>query len=161
MDTALGRGGGGRTVRKLRLHRRVFRDDGLLSTGRPPGNETVTPGDRIPMIPAHRANVGVSVPVAGDRLRARLDARYVGPQYLRGDEENAERRLADYTVADASLEASIGRYDLRVAVPNVFDHAYVTFGTFAENPTVPGNPVQPFVTPGMPRHLLVSLSAGF
>jgi hypothetical protein len=119
------------------------------------------PGDRIPMIPAHRANAGLSTPLAGDRLRARLDARYVGPQYLRGDEANVERRLPDYTVVDASLEASVGRYDVRVAVPNVFDHHYVTFGTFAENPTVPGNPVERFVTPGMLRHLLVSVSAEF
>ena len=113
------------------------------------------------MIPGHRANAGLSLPLEGERLRARLDARYVGPQYLRGDEENVGRRLADYTVADASLEATIGRYDVRVAVPNVFGHEYVTFGTFAENPTVPGNPVQRFVTPGMPRHLLVSVSAEF
>jgi iron complex outermembrane receptor protein len=138
-----------------------FRTTAVLQTGRPPGNETVMPGDRIPMIPAHRANAGLSVPLAGDRLRARLDARYVGPQYLRGDEANVERRLPDYTVMDASLEASVGRYDVRVALPNVLDHRYVTFGTFAENPTVPGDPVQRFVTPGMPRHLLVSLSRDF
>lgn len=138
-----------------------FRTTAVLQTGRPPGNETVMPGDRIPMIPAHRANAGLSTPLAGDRLRARLDARYVGPQYLRGDEANVERRLPDYTVVDASLEASVGRYDVRVAVPNVFDHHYVTFGTFAENPTVPGNPVERFVTPGMLRHLLVSVSAEF
>jgi outer membrane receptor protein involved in Fe transport len=138
-----------------------FETTAVLFTGRPPGSETVTPGDRIPMIPAHRANAGLSLPIAGERVHARLDARYVGPQYLRGDEENVERRLADYAVADASLEASVGRYDVRIAVPNVFDHQYVTFGTFAENPTVPGNPVQRFVTPGMPRHLLVSVSADF
>jgi len=72
-----------------------------------------------------------------------------------------ERRLPDYTVVDASLEASVGRYDVRVAIPNVFDRRYVTFGTFAENPTVPGNPVERFVTPGMLRHLLVSVSAEF
>ena len=142
-----------------------FRTTAVLATGRAPGNETVTPGDRIPMIPAHRANAGASLPLpvslGGERLRARLDARYIGPQHLRGDEENVERRLPDYTVVDASLEASVGRYDVRVAVPNVFDHHYVTFGTFAENPTVPGNPVERFVTPGMLRHLLVSVSAEF
>jgi len=117
------------------------------------------------MIPAHRANVGALLPLplslGTEHLRARLDVRYIGPQYLRGDEENVERRLPDYTVVDASLEASVGRYDVRVAVPNVFDRRYVTFGTFAENPTVPGNPVERFVTPGMLRHLLVSVSAEF
>ena len=135
-----------------------FQTTAPLSTGRPPGNETIRPGDRLPMIPAHRANLGISLPLADERLRARIDARYIGAQYLRGDEENVERRLPAYAVTDASLEASVGRYDIRVTVPNVLDHAYVTFGTFARNPTVAGDPVQRFVTPGMPRHLLVSVS---
>jgi iron complex outermembrane recepter protein len=138
-----------------------FRATAQLATGRPPGSETITSGDRLPMIPAHRANIGISLPFAGERLRARLDARYVGAQYLRGDEENVELRLPDYTVTDASLEATIGRYEIRVVVPNALGHAYVTFGTFARNPTVAGAPVQRFVTPGMPRHLLVSMSATF
>ena len=139
----------------------TFETTAVLSTGRPPGNETVRPGDRLPMVPAHRVNVGLSLPVLRNVLRLRMDARYVGRQYLRGDEENAQARLPDYTVADASLEASVGRYGLRVMVPNVFDHEYVTFGTFAENPTVAGAPVQRFLTPGQPRHLLVSVSAEF
>lgn len=139
----------------------TFQTSAVLSTGRAPGNETVVPGDRIPMIPAHRANAGLSLPVSGDHLRVRLDARYVGPQYLRGDEENVERRLSDYAVVDASLDAEVGRYRVRVAVPNALDRHYVTFGTFAANPTVAGNPVQRFVTPGLPRHVLVSLSVEF
>ena len=139
----------------------TFQTSAVLATGRDPGNETVAPGDRIPMIPAHRANAGLSVPVPGDRLRLRLDARYVGPQYLRGDEENVARRLSDYAVVDASLDAEVGRYRARVAVPNVLDRRYVTFGTFAANPTVAGDPVQRFLTPGLPRHVLVSLSAEF
>jgi outer membrane receptor protein involved in Fe transport len=94
-------------------------------------------------------------------MRLRLDARYVGPQYLRGDEENVERRLSDYAVVDASLDVEVGRYRIRVAVPNVLDRRYVTFGTFAANPTVAGDPVQRFLTPGLPRHVLVSLSAEF
>src|SRR6266853_323761 len=102
-----------------------------------------------------------SSPAPGDRMRLRLDARYVGPQYLRGDEENVERRLSDYAVVDASLDVEVGRYRVRVAVPNVLDRRYVTFGTFAANPTVAGDPVQRFLTPGLPRHVLVSLSAEF
>ena len=139
----------------------TFQTSAVLATGRDPGNETVVPGDGIPMIPGHRVNAGLSVPVPGDRLRLRLDARYVGPQYLRGDEENVERRLSDYAVVDGSLDAEVGRYRVRVAVPNVLDHRYVTFGTFAANPTVAGDPVQRFLTPGLPRHVLVSLSAEF
>src|SRR4029077_12022516 len=110
----------------------TFETTAVLSTGRPPGNETVTPGDRLPMMPAHRFNAGAALPLFKDVLRLRADGRYIGPQYLRGDEENVEARLPDYVLADASLEANVGRYSVRVMVPNVLDRRYVTFGTFAE-----------------------------
>ena len=139
----------------------TFETTAVLSTGRPPGNETVTPGDHLPMVPAHRFNVGASLPLFKDALRLRMDGRYIGPQYLRGDEQNVAARLPDYALADASLDANVGRYAVRVMVPNVLDRRYVTFGTFAENPRATGAPVQRFLTPGQPRHLLVSISADF
>jgi iron complex outermembrane recepter protein len=139
----------------------TFQTAALLSTGRAPGNELVGPGDHIPMTPVDRINAGLSLPLLKVHARLRVDARYVGRQYLRGDEENVTARLPDYTVADASLELDFGRYEVRVMVPNVFNHHYVTFGTFAENPTEPGSPIQRFLTPGQPRRLLASLSADF
>jgi outer membrane receptor protein involved in Fe transport len=139
----------------------TFETTALLSTGREPGNETVMPGDRMPMIPNHRVNAGIAVPALKNRLRFRVDGRYVGEQFLRGDEENVEVRLPAYGVADISVEVSLGNYELRVMVPNVLDRKYTTFGTFAENPTAPGSPVQRFLTPGQPRHLLASVSVTF
>ena len=139
----------------------TFQTAALLSTGRAPGNESVGPGDHIPMTPADRINAGVSWPLVKDAVRVRVDARYIGRQYLRGDEANVTARLPDYTVADASLELSLGRYEIRLMVPNIFDHHYVTFGTFAENPAEPGSPIQRFLTPGQPRHFLASLSVDF
>jgi outer membrane receptor protein involved in Fe transport len=139
----------------------TFRTAAILATGRAPGNESVDPGDHIPMTPADRINAGGSWPLVKDAVRVRVDARYIGRQYLRGDEANVTARLPDYTVADASLELKLGRYEIRVMVPNIFDHHYVTFGTFAENPTEPGSPIQRFLTPGQPRHLLASLSVDF
>jgi len=68
---------------------------------------------------------------------AGLDARYVGRQWLRGDEENATRRLSDYTVADLSLTLSWGDFELRGAVRNLFDRRVYTFGTFARIPRRP------------------------
>jgi iron complex outermembrane receptor protein len=136
----------------------TFETSVVLATGREPGNETVAPGDRLPMIPNHRVNTGVAVPILRERLGFRADARYVGRQFLRGDEENVETRLPADSVVDVSLEADLGRCELRVMVPNVLDSKYTTFGTFAENPTVPGSPVQRFLTPGQPRHLLASVS---
>ena len=155
------RGGGGQLYANYGYTAATFETTAVLSTGRPPGNETVTPGDRLPMVPAHRFNAGASLPLFKDVLRLRVDGRYIGPQYLRGDEANVEARLPDYALADASLEANVDRYSVRVMVPNVLDRRYVTFGTFAANPTVAGAPVQRFLTPGQPRHLLVSISADF
>jgi TonB dependent receptor len=113
------------------------------------------------MIPNHRINAGLAISAFKSRIRFRADARYVGRQVLRGDEENVEMRLPDYGVADISVEVNLGRYELRVMVPNVLDSKYTTFGTFAANPTLPGSPVQRFLTPGQPRHLLASVSANF
>ncbi len=85
----------------------------------------------------------------------------LGRQWLRGDEANATRRLADYAVADASVTVNWRELELRAVVRNVFDRRYVSFGTFAQNPTESGTPVQRWVTPGVPRHVQVSLSADF
>src|SRR6266704_2044731 len=143
----------------------TFQTTATLATTRDPAGETVTPGAALPMVPNHRANAGVSLPVVtwsgGATLRAALDARYVGRQWLRGDEANATRRLSDYAVADASVTLSWRERELRAMVRNVFDRRYFTFGTFAENPTAPGNPVERWLTPGVPRSVQVSLSTDF
>ncbi len=139
----------------------TFQTTAALATGRVPGNQTVDPGDRLPLVPAHRVNAGFSVPLVNQLIRVGLDGRYIGRQYLRGDEENAELRLPDYAVADASLAVTWRGFDVRIMVRNVLDKQYVTFGTFAENPTVAGSPVERFLTPGLPRHVVVSLSTDF
>ena len=85
----------------------------------------------------------------------------MGPQVLRGDEENVEERLPPTASPISPSEVNLGRYALRVMVPNLLNASYTTFGTFAENPTEPGSPVQRFLTPGQPRHLLASVSVTF
>ena len=148
--------------------RATFQTTATLATTRDAAGETVRPGDALPMVPDHRVNAGIAVPLvmprgagSGLSLAAALDARYVGRQWLRGDEENATQRLSDYAVADLSLTASWRAFELRWAVGNLFDQRYVNFGTFAENPTAPGTPVQRWLTPGLPRHVQVSLSTDF
>ena len=148
--------------------RATFETTATLATTRDTAGETVTPGDKLPMVPDHRVNAGLAVPIlrsqgteTGVSLMTGLDARYVGRQWLRGDEENATRQLCDYTVADLSLTLSWRDFELRGAVRNLFDRRVYTFGTFAENPTAPGTPVQRWLTPGPPRHVQVSLSADF
>jgi len=148
--------------------RATFETTATLATTRNPAGETVTPGDALPMVPEHRVNAGLAVPIlrphgteSGVALLAGVDARYVGRQWLRGDEENVTRRLSDYAVADLSLTLSWRDFELRGAVRNLFDRRVFTFGTFAENRTVPGSPVQRWLTPGLPRHVQVSVSRDF
>jgi iron complex outermembrane recepter protein len=159
--------GGARAYANYGYTRATFRTTALLATTRDTAGETVRPGDALPLVPDHRVNAGVAVPLvtarnaSGLSLAAALDGRYVGRQWLRGDEENATRRLSDYAVADLSLTAGWRELELRCAVGNLLDRRYVNFGTFAENPTAPGAPVQRWLTPGLPRHVQVSLSRDF
>ncbi|PYP34681.1 MAG: hypothetical protein DMD46_15470, partial [Gemmatimonadetes bacterium] len=149
--------------------RATFQTTATLATPRDAAGQTVTPGDELPMVPNHRVNAGLAVPLLNGAtgspsrasLIAALDARYVGQQWLRGDEANDTRRLADYLLADLSLTATWHDFELRAAVRNLFDRSVFTFGTFAENPTVPGNPVERWLTPGLPRHIQLSLSTDF
>jgi iron complex outermembrane recepter protein len=146
----------------------TFETTARLATARDTAGETVRPGDILPLVPNHRANAGVSLPLVnpagtccGPALHAALDARYVGRQWLRGDEANTTRRLADYAVADASVTVDWRDLELRAMMRNVLGRQYFNFGLFAQNPTAPGSPVQRWLTPGMPRNLEVSLSADF
>ena len=80
------------------------------------------------------------------------------------DRELAQRPFiagSDYTIADLSLTLNWRDFELRGAVRNLFDRRVYTFGTFAENPTAPGSPVQRWLTPAPPRHVQVSLSTDF
>jgi outer membrane receptor protein involved in Fe transport len=146
----------------------TFEATARLATTRDTTGETVRPGDVLPMVPDHRLNAGVALPLlnpgASDSrlaVTAGLDARYVGGQWLRGDEANVTARLPDYLVADLSLTLAWHAWELRWALGNVFDRRYVSFGTFAQDPTVAGRPVQRWLAPGPPRHLQVSLSSDF
>jgi iron complex outermembrane recepter protein len=143
----------------------TFETMARLATTRDTAGETIEPGDVLPMVPNHRVNAGAALPLLtgseGPSLQVALDARYVGRQWLRGDEANATARLSDYAVADASLALTWRELELRAMVRNVLDHRYFTFGTFAQNATEPGTPVQRWLTPAVPRSLQVSLSTDF
>jgi outer membrane receptor protein involved in Fe transport len=148
--------------------RATFETTATLATTRDTAGETVTPGDELPLVPRHRVNAGLAIPILRPQgtetrvaLMAGLDARYIGRQWLRGDEENVTRQLSDYLVADLSVTLTWRDFELRGAVRNLFDRSVFTFGTFAENATVPGSPVQRWLTPGLPRHVQVSVSSDF
>ena len=98
---------------------------------------------------SHRVNGGVDAHLT-DWLTLSLSGAYVGRQWLRGDEANAERPLGDYVVLNVLLSARVKALTAFVAVQNLLDNEYETFGTFAPNFRAEGAPVQRFLTPAPP-----------
>ena len=134
----------------------TFRDEVRLGTARltadceaPPCTQLVRKGSELPLVPRHRVNAGVDAHLT-DWLTLSLSGAYVGRQWLRGDEANAERPLGDYVVLNALLSARVKALTAFVAVQNLLDTEHETFGTFAPNLRVEGAPVQRFLTPAPP-----------
>jgi iron complex outermembrane receptor protein len=145
----------------------TFRDDALIGTPRlTPGcadglcTQQVAKGSDLPLVPRHRLNAGVEYWVTS-WLAASLDARYVGTQRLRGDEENVERSLSDHVVFGAGLKAQLKDFSAFLAIDNLLNAQYETFGTFAPNARLAGAPIERFLTPAPPLHVTAGVSYRF
>lgn len=129
--------------------RATFQDRADLFTPMAPGTETVRPGDTLALVPRHRINAGlVYHPWPWAALQ--LDFRYVGSQFLRGDEANRQRPLDAYWTLDVGASVKRGGLEAFVRINNVLNNKYETFGTFAVNGHEPGSPVERFLTPAAP-----------
>jgi outer membrane receptor protein involved in Fe transport len=127
----------------------------------PTGNE-VEPGDRMPLVPDHILKGGATVRV-GRYVYVGADGRFVGQQWLRGDEANVTEQLDSYFVADARVGVEFGRWEVTGMVTNLFQNRYASFGTFNINQGNPGGPtVERFLTPSHERmfRLLVQTTLG-
>lgn len=114
---------------------------------------TVTPGSRFPLVPDHQAKAGVQVPFL-KRFSAGVDGRYIGKQYLRGDEANQDLPLNSYFVADARVGATYGPWTINIVGNNIFDNRYAVFGTYNINQGNPRGPtLERFLTPGYARQV--------
>jgi outer membrane receptor for monomeric catechols len=97
------------------------------------------------------------------RLELGVDARYVGEQWLRGDEANETTPLDGWFAADARLTWSMGPWEVTGLVTNMLDEHYANFGTFNLNQGNPAGPtLERFLTPGQARafRLVVRRSFG-
>jgi iron complex outermembrane recepter protein len=140
--------------------RATFEDAAQLATPLAPGVESVRAGDSLALVPRHRLNAGAAYhPWPWATLS--LDARYVSQQFLRGDEANRQRPLADYVVVDAGAAVKLRRLEVFTRVNNLLDARYESFGTFAINGRAPGHPIQRFVTPAPPINFLVGAQYTF
>lgn len=137
--------------------RATFEGDLALASPRTPGAaEQVGRGARIPLVPAHRLGLSVQVRPAS-WLALTTGASWVGSQYLRGDEANAERPLPAYGLVHAGAELRLGRWTATLGASNLLDTRHETSGGYAPDGRTPGQPVVRFLTPGPPRRLTAAV----
>jgi iron complex outermembrane receptor protein len=96
------------------------------------GPNNVTPGDRMPLVPSNQVKGGFSARLPRG-FRAGLDARWIGSQYLRGDEGNEEKQLDPYFVMGVRAGFSYQSWDFSTVVTNLLNNHDPVFGTFNAN----------------------------
>jgi iron complex outermembrane receptor protein len=127
-------------------------DDSTAGVTNPfPTDNAVVPGNRFPLVPAHQVKFGGMAKI-GRYLSVGSDGRYIGKQYLRGDEANVTDPLAGYFVADARVGVEFGRWEINGIVTNLFQNESAIFGTFNINQGNPAGPtVERWLTPDQRR----------
>ena len=143
------------------LTRATFRNNiQLASPGTPGIPQQVEAGDDIPSTPSHRVNAGLRYYLYR-WLTLSLDLTYVGDQFLRGDEANTKAKLDDYVILNAGLDLHWQRFTGFVKINNLTDNRYETFGTFAPNAKVAGDPIERFLSPAPPINVMVGVNYRF
>lgn len=138
----------------------TFRDDLQLATARltpgcaaTPCIQPVKAGNDLPLVPRHRINAGIDYDVT-PWLTLWLSGAFVGSQRFRGDEENVERKLPPYVVLNGGARVHWKGLTAFVTINNLLDDEHETFGTFGPNAKRPGAPIEPFLTPAPPLHVV-------
>ncbi len=118
------------------------------------GDNAVHAGDRIPLVPGHQLKAGLDARLLGS-LTAGLDGRYIGRQWLRGDEGNQTAPLDAYTVFDGRAGVEFAGWELSAVADNLFDSTRAVFGTFNVNRQ--SGQLERFLTPMNARTLKLIL----
>ncbi|KAB1079259.1 TonB-dependent receptor [Methylobacterium soli] len=114
----------------------TFQFNGTLSSPNNPlsddGAIFVTPGNKVPLIPAHQFKVGFDVEVL-PRWRVGLALQAYSSSYYRGDESNLNRKLPAYYVLNLNTSYRVNpNLELFGYMTNLTNNRYATFGTFFE-----------------------------
>jgi outer membrane receptor protein involved in Fe transport len=110
----------------------AIRSDDQFADSPLAGPNEVKAGDELPLVPDHQAKAGALVQLpAGFDLG--MDGRYIGRQWLRGDEANETTPLEAYFVANLRVGFSRAGWEVSGIVTNLLDSHRATFGTFNEN----------------------------
>jgi iron complex outermembrane receptor protein len=158
------------TYLRYQLLRATFESSLLLPGANHPG-ATVTPeggvipvepGDRIPGLPTHSAQLGADVqPIA--RLSVGGWLALSSSQYFRGDEANLLRPLSGYVTLNArgSYELS-GRAAVFVRADNLLNSRFETFGLLGDaEEVIPGADDPRYASSGPPRSVWAGLDVQF
>ena len=136
----------------------------LLSSSLPVP-DSIKPGNTFPLSPRNRVTLtfGATKVIGEAALDAEIGLNAVSSQYLRGDDANAEAPLPGYAVWRFRVAYQRPHLGLSLAVRNLFDHVFSSFGTYAENPVgPPGGPasdsVERFYTPAAPRAFTLAVT---
>ena len=117
------------------------------------GDIQVTPGDRIPGIPAHTLKIGGGYQLT-NKLRVDTDLLYNSGVYLRGDEANLLDTTDGYATVNVRGVYQFNKsFSIFARINNLFDTEYETFGLLGESDSVPGfeSFTDPrFLSPGAP-----------
>ncbi|WP_408588929.1 TonB-dependent receptor [Novosphingobium sp.] len=146
----------------------------IASPGNPAAGEdgaiTIRPGDRLPGVPRHSANLNLDYAGKAGAWRrfsvgGTLSAR--SGQVLLGDESNRAPLVPGYLLVDLRARIELLREIVLFGeVRNLFDRRHATFGTFGEIgevslAEVPGASSPRFLGPGAPRRWTIGLRRGF
>jgi outer membrane receptor protein involved in Fe transport len=122
------------------------------------GPNDVEAGDRLPLTPEHQVKAGTIVRLPRS-VELGVDARYVGAQWMRGDEANETRPLPGYALANARIGVERREWEVTLVVQNVLQSRRSSFGTFNENRKT--GELERFLTPLSARALKVVVQRAF
>jgi iron complex outermembrane recepter protein len=122
------------------------------------GPNTVTAGDRLPLVPDHQIKFG-GLFTAPSGIQFGLDGRYIGKQWLRGDEANETSPLAGYFVGNLRVGFSRARWEISAVASNLLNSHRPIFGTFNENRQT--GALERFLTPLNARSLKLVVRRSF
>ncbi|CCE10979.1 conserved exported hypothetical protein [Bradyrhizobium sp. STM 3843] len=90
---------------------------------------TVTPGNHIPLVPAHRLKLGAEYAVT-DTWKLGADINYVGSQYLLRDDSNVYPKVPAYWVVNLHTSYQVTKnVEVFGLVQNLFNNHYYSAGT--------------------------------